>query len=125
MNPSQQNRPNLPWAPPGQGQNFGFQSGPPGNQNMQQGMAYGPPKSSNGPYPGQPGTEVKHQVPMFGTQNGSVTPPSSLNPGLNSRPGQQQHVNQVCLRYQYMMYGRGQHLLYVFVARRTCDNMMG
>ncbi|XP_065058870.1 protein transport protein Sec24C-like [Rhopilema esculentum] len=94
MNINQQQggpNPGQPWLPQpqGQGQNYGYQGGPPQAQGMRPGMAMVPPKSSTGP-------SAMQQVPMFSTQNGNVTPPASLNPGMNMGTGPpQQPMNQM------------------------------
>ena len=86
--------------PTGQGQpGYGFPAGQP----PRQGMPPGPAKSTSGP-------PMRQQVPMFGTQqNGSVTPPSSLNPMSNvpghGHPPTQQPMNQV----KYSGSGRAQY----------------
>ena len=94
MNINQQQggpNPGQPWLPQGQGQNYGYRVGPPQVQGVRPGMAMVPPKSSTGP-------SAMQQVPMFSTQNGNVTPPAPLNPGMNMGTGQpQQPMNQVTL----------------------------
>lgn len=98
MNPSQQNRPtgSMPWAPPSSGQaaNFPFQPGQHGGQNMPPGAGYGPPKGSAGQFTSQPSQNTQPTVPMF-SQNGTSTPPSSLNPASMGNGPVQNQVNQV------------------------------
>lgn len=84
-----QNRPSpgQPWMPAGQGQGFGYQPGQQANQFMQTNTSTGSPKSSTGP-------PAMQNVPMFNAQNGSVTPPASLNPSLNNAPSYGNQMKQ-------------------------------
>ena len=80
INPQhQQNGPNprQPWMPTGQGTNYGYQPGQQPSQFMPSSAPMGQPNSSTGP-------PMMQNIPMFSSQNGNVTPPSSLNPTLSN-----------------------------------------
>eukprot|EP00794_Sanderia_malayensis_P007299 gene7299-8115_t len=79
MNASQQPRPTgMPsWPPP----TSTGQPPQPGSQGMNQ--RFGPPKSSGGQQYMPHGQNIRQSVPMY-SQNGTNTPPSSMNPHLNS-----------------------------------------